>query len=1265
MKMNDQLTISNELRLNGKVKLHGSICNSALSHYSRNESQISIKNLWTLIGICIFNFFIYQNSICQTNDAILQREELPSLTLKKSLSAPGYCESTGGSTTYESISSVHVIEKQGNLLDITVDVFIANPTGCQSGEPCPIYDSNPENVNAWIDWNGNQKWEPNEKVLDAALTSYNINYGKTMTAKASVQIPSNAVRPTYLRANLGWGYDPEDPCQSYWSYGNVKDQQVLGNIKVKEIKATLNIGLADVPKPLWQATYNESGNMTSLISNTPLAVGMKNGWFTLPVEFVSFPENLSVDFKTDCNWEILGTSVNGLAGITGKSGVMSITLPQKIGFYDLQLKFVFKNNNGNHIGEQVVTLPLWVSYNTPQLSSIKKIWLQKAIEWTEGTQMSSNAEDELAVKTMHGIYSKSGWQYYSYNFNWSKLVEGLETSGGNCHVVANVWLNLLKTLGVGGISTVTHSGEVTNKGFMVIPNVKAFGSLPSANGNAAKNYSIYPTYDRWVFDGHTFGQIGNKYYDPTFNITGTTKYFHVAHDILGATGGVIYTNAGGPTLKLDGSSRFEEGWPMYIYEYSLFEKSVSSQPKANLDARFTGSFSETLIDLNNDGIFDQLTGKVGIEITNPGNYLVTGLLRKDDNFITAQSYYASPLGWFETVGAQTGVTEVQAIFSGERIFAEAMDGPYIFELQIIDSTGARSDTAIFITSMHDYRQFGELPARILNLSETAVDTLGNGYFNIIRINSSISSNYSGTYPIQKTLSHQGQILFSESESVVLNSGSNALIFSLDAQSISISGLDGPYTLSLQVLDQDGNQVDYKEIQTSNYLASQFSPPKVKITSGVSDQGIDINSNALFDALKIYVNLEVTSAGTYTVLAWLEGTNGEDITSAGSQSALGIGANFFSFNFPGTDINKSQLNGPYKIGYTVITDDSANLIFSKTDIYTTQNYNASQFEESKSQIISSTGIYSESSIDNDANGLIDTLVVEVEVTSRDSGNVVAIGRLVDSENETILWSSTTEFLHENSPQFLHLKFDAKYIYGGMVGGPYQLKDLQIYHVGDPSQTVDIQSPYTTQNYKYIDFEKTEVITGTISDVNNNPVQNALLIIINNDYDYSNNQGKYNLVLFNRGEFDIKIEGPDSLDIEWSIFLNGNFLKTGDSLRVFVDSNQIVNIDFKAQVVLGDVEDLYSDNIPDKYFLKQNFPNPYNPSTKISWQSPVGSWQTLKIYDVLGNEVATLVDEYRQAGSYEVEFNAANLASGIYLYRIQAGSFIETKNMILIR
>jgi len=83
------------------------------------------------------------------------------------------------------------------------------------------------------------------------------------------------------------------------------------------------------------------------------------------------------------------------------------------------------------------------------------------------------------------------------------------------------------------------------------------------------------------------------------------------------------------------------------------------------------------------------------------------------------------------------------------------------------------------------------------------------------------------------------------------------------------------------------------------------------------------------------------------------------------------------------------------------------------------------------------------------------------------------------------------------------------------------------------------------------------------------------------------------------------------------------------------------------------------------LEQNYPNPFNPGTIISWQSPINGYQTLKVYDVLGNEVATLVDEYREAGSYQYEFNARDLSSGIYFYKLQIGDFVQTKKMILMQ
>ena len=92
---------------------------------------------------------------------------------------------------------------------------------------------------------------------------------------------------------------------------------------------------------------------------------------------------------------------------------------------------------------------------------------------------------------------------------------------------------------------------------------------------------------------------------------------------------------------------------------------------------------------------------------------------------------------------------------------------------------------------------------------------------------------------------------------------------------------------------------------------------------------------------------------------------------------------------------------------------------------------------------------------------------------------------------------------------------------------------------------------------------------------------------------------------------------------------------------------------------------NNSLPINYNLFQNYPNPFNPNTKIIWLSPVGSWQTIKVFDVLGNEVATLVDEYKPAGTYEVEFNASQLSSGVYFYQLSIDDFIQTKKMVLMK
>jgi photosystem II stability/assembly factor-like uncharacterized protein len=114
-----------------------------------------------------------------------------------------------------------------------------------------------------------------------------------------------------------------------------------------------------------------------------------------------------------------------------------------------------------------------------------------------------------------------------------------------------------------------------------------------------------------------------------------------------------------------------------------------------------------------------------------------------------------------------------------------------------------------------------------------------------------------------------------------------------------------------------------------------------------------------------------------------------------------------------------------------------------------------------------------------------------------------------------------------------------------------------------------------------------------------------------------------------------------------------LDGGSSTTMFIVSSE----------PLSSVE--YQNNIPSGYSLEQNYPNPFNPSTKIEYKILQPGFVTLKIYNMLGNEIKTLVNEEKNAGSYEIGFNATGLPSGIYFYKLTTNNFTETKKLVLMK
>jgi hypothetical protein len=139
-----------------------------------------------------------------------------------------------------------------------------------------------------------------------------------------------------------------------------------------------------------------------------------------------------------------------------------------------------------------------------------------------------------------------------------------------------------------------------------------------------------------------------------------------------------------------------------------------------------------------------------------------------------------------------------------------------------------------------------------------------------------------------------------------------------------------------------------------------------------------------------------------------------------------------------------------------------------------------------------------------------------------------------------------------------------------------------------------------------------------------------------------------------------------------FVRGEGTTTNQKEYSYVDKDiigakyfyRLKQIDYNGNYEYSDVIEIDAFSI-DEYALEQNFPNPFNPSTKIKYSLPYSSLVTLKVFDALGNKIETLVNEEKPSGSYEVKFDASKLSSGIYFYKLQSGSFVETKKIILMK
>lgn len=270
------------------------------------------------------------------------------------------------------------------------------------------------------------------------------------------------------------------------------------------------------------------------------------------------------------------------------------------------------------------------------------------------------------------------------------------------------------------------------------------------------------------------------------------------------------------------------------------------------------------------------------------------------------------------------------------------------------------------------------------------------------------------------------------------------------------------------------------------------------------------------------------------------------------------------------------------------------------------------------------------------------------------------------NDTIL---ITVQLGTNAHSVARFNADGNYMgnfidngQGGLLGPVYIFKRKNDYLIGDLSNTIRtyaLNGNYLGNFATGLDFPHEISMTA----------DSNIVVAVDNEM---NPQGVH--IFDNNGNLIKELE-PMML-LRGAIKLsNGNYLVTNIGGVHEIDTSGIV-----LRTVLGGVSAWHISkvtlsatsgiqnnliNLPIRFTIKQNYPNPFNPSTSIQYAISSRQFVSLIVYDVLGSEVATLVNEEKPAGSYELEFHASTLPSGIYFYRLKAGGFVGTKKMVLMK
>jgi hypothetical protein len=198
-------------------------------------------------------------------------------------------------------------------------------------------------------------------------------------------------------------------------------------------------------------------------------------------------------------------------------------------------------------------------------------------------------------------------------------------------------------------------------------------------------------------------------------------------------------------------------------------------------------------------------------------------------------------------------------------------------------------------------------------------------------------------------------------------------------------------------------------------------------------------------------------------------NGVKVLTGENKSYLYYGNNTVDLKFDGVTIYRHGVDGPYILKYLSLLDENGDLMDLKDIADTTYEYLFTDFQKPSSPLVTLSGNYVDYKSDPDSNDVYEYLTVDAGVMLSDSGYVIVKAKLEDANGKEIVWAENIAYLKAGIPQVINLNFDGSAIFEHGVNGPYSLKNIYIYHTGDPSQPDYVANAYTTSSYLFSEFD----------------------------------------------------------------------------------------------------------------------------------------------------------------------------------------------------